>query len=268
MVLLAAAVSLAGSLLVVPVNALTFVGAVLVSAVSTFVLFWFAKPAGRLLHRWVWAKQGVALQRWLLAFGARRYGAQNLVITGRPERDLRSWQRVLETTALVAGVVALAATLTRVFLPLAATAGLTVLLVLLAYWLTFLVTPIWSFTRLGFRRLDREKFIVTPLARIYGRRTRLADGAFFLIALGVSAALLRHLGQTDVGAYREVVLLALNLGGLAVLVLAHALRHDADAAPQADEVLVAHARKLGFVDARDADDDGLAALLARDASAR
>ncbi|HUR69138.1 MAG TPA: hypothetical protein VM370_07810 [Candidatus Thermoplasmatota archaeon] len=232
-----------------------------VGALYTLVLAALSRPLGRLLSR-VWRTLGVALERRFLAHAAAKHGPARIVLTGRADRAESEWLQLVEATAFVAGLDVMVLSLARLVLPLQGLAGLAAFVGTLSFAMTLVVVPHWAFTRIGARRLDPARFLATPLADDYSRRTRVANGAFFLLALSVSTAALRHLGVNNGAAYREVILVAWNLAGLAALVCSAAIRDHASHRAEEDEALARAARELGCVDARALSDEELARLIA------
>lgn len=244
-------------------NLLTLAVSLAGAALSTFFFWLLARPAGRFLARVVWRRSGSIVQRRVLSFAARRVGARRILLTSRPEPRARERVRVLETAALVVGVNALGVTLIRAFLPLGFTLGLGLALLGAGFALTVLLTPQWAFARLGMRRVRPKSLVITPLSREYGSVTRVADGAFLLVAVSISTFVLRHLGNTDWQAFKDVISIIANAAGFVILVASFAIRHHARTTSEEDEALVAHAKALGCVDLRGASDDELAGAIVR-----
>lgn len=237
--------------------------AVLANLAGSFLTFLVAFLVGRALGKSFWPVAGARLSRRLLATYAKRPEHGDLVMTGRPEFRATRAKRVFETSALVAAILVLYVEVARTFVPLSGTALFFVPALVATLLLTVALVPHWAFAALGFRRLDRARFIVKPLTRDYSDRLRLSNGALVVLVIAISGVVLRQAGATDVQVFIEILQLILSIIPATVVLAASAVAFYARREPRVLEQMARDAISVGFYDARGENETEILAHLRR-----
>lgn len=232
----------------------------------SFVVILLAYPVGvslaLLIGLWLgtrtWPRRGRRLARTLLRRAATSRRKPILYLTQRPDFEAQLPRRVLEVVGFAAGVsVILPAALQLLGAPVAAIQAAAGLSTLLALWGAFILVPYWTLARLGIRRVDPVRWLVTPFGVGYAERLKLSNGALLLVAAGVTLNLAFRAGASGDEALMSALVTLTRLVASILVVSAAAVafyaRHEKEVARE----LEAEALLVGIVDARGLSDGDL-----------
>lgn len=239
------------------------VGAALAFLVLDSVLVALSLVVGRWIGRRLWPRHGLALTRRLLRGYAKTHERGDLLLTGRSEFVQSMRRRIFEATALIAGLNLLLVFAVAPFLPVTGRVATGILPLVLTIYLTVALVPHWTFARLGLRRVDHARFMVSPLTREYSDRLRISNGAVVLLALGIGGFVLRQQGATDVQAGQQIVSSGLTIVLLSVILVATAVAFYQREETGVVEAAAREAIAMGFRDGRGESEGELAAKLTR-----
>ncbi len=224
-------------------------GAVIGALTVSFVSLLVSIGVGAWMGRRVWAVRGDRLARRLLV----RYAhpeRHDLVLTGRPDFRVTTRRRVWEATVFVASLQVLAFLVLGSFIPTLVVALPAFVFLVGSTFAAVLLVPHWVFARLGLRRVDRARFTVEPVTRVYSDRLRLSRGGLVVIVLGVGGAIIRRAGLDDVQAAVTLASLIVDAIAYTLVATVAAVAFYSREEPLVASTVARHAISLGARDGR------------------